>query len=87
MDFDQKKTLLISILPTSVMDHVIKMPAMTSDQEGSYDELETGLMEYLGLLDSQGKRPTGNISAAADQHGEPPALTTEYEYTEPWWDE
>jgi len=51
MDFDQKKTLLISILPVSVTEYIIKNPAMTSDDEGSYDALEAGLMEYLGLLE------------------------------------
>ena len=63
MDFDQKKTLLISILPTNVMDYVNKNPATTSDKEGSYELLEAALMEYLGLLDSQSKRPSGNINA------------------------
>ena len=57
---------------------------MTSDEEDSYDLLEVGLMEYLGLLGSQAKRPSGNVSAAND---EPPPLITEYEYSEPWWDE
>jgi len=84
MDFDQKKTLLISILPVSVTEYIIKNPAMTSDDEGSYDVLEAGLMEYLGLLEAQGKRPIGNVNAA---NYEPPPMSTEYEYSEPWYDE
>merc|ERR1712086_993472 len=56
---------------------------MTSDDEGSYDALEAGLMEYLGLLEAQGKRPIGNVNAA---NNEPP-MSTEYEYSEPWYDE
>jgi len=84
MDFDQKKTLLISILPVSVTEYIIKNPAMTSDDEGSYDVLEAGLMEYLGLLEAQGKRPIGNVNAASY---EPPPMSMEYEYSEPWYDE
>ena len=42
---DQKKTLLISILPVNVMEHLLKSAAMQSDVEGSYEELET-----LGVL-------------------------------------
>ena len=83
MDFDQKKTLLISILPVSVTEYIIKNPAMTSDDEGSYDVLEAGLMEYLGLLEAQGKRPIGNVNAASYE----PPMSTEYEYSEPWYDE
>ena len=46
INFDQKKTLLISMLPTSAMDYMLKNPAMTSNQDGSYDMLEVGLIEY-----------------------------------------
>ena len=84
MGFDQKKALLISILPVSVTEYIIKNPAMTSDDEGSYDALEAGLMEYLGLLEAQGKMPIGKVNAAND---EPPPLSTECEYSEPWYDE
>ena len=86
MDFDQNNTLSISILPTNVMYSVIKNPAMTSDKEGACELLEAALMEYLGLLDSQSKRPSGNINAAS-YRAEPQAVTTEYEYSEPWWDD
>jgi hypothetical protein len=47
LNFDQKKTLLISMLPTNVMDYMLKNPAMTSDHDGSYDMLEAGLIEYF----------------------------------------
>ena len=67
-------------------DYVIKNPAMTSDKTGSYELLEAALMEYLGLLDSQSKRPIGNINAASHR-AEPQAVTTEYEYSELWWDD
>ena len=83
MDFDQKKTLLISILPASVTEYIIKNPAMTSDDEGSYDALEAGLMEYLGLLEAQGKRPIGNVNVA--NQSEP--LDMDYDYSDPWYDE
>ena len=83
MDFDQKKTLLISILPVSVTEYIIKNPAMTSDDEGSYDALEAGLMEYLGLLEAQGKRPIGNVNVA--NQSEP--LDMDYDYSDPWYDE
>ena len=68
------------------MDYVIKNPAMSSDKEESYELLEAALMEYLGLLDSQSKRPSGNINAASNR-AEPQAVTTEFEYSEPWWDD
>jgi hypothetical protein len=87
LNFDQKKTLLISMLPTNVMDYMLKNPAMTSDHDGSYDMLEAGLIEYLGLLDQQAKRPIGNVNSMIDKQGEPAEIKTEYEYTEPWWDE
>ena len=66
------------------MDYVIKKPAMTSDKEVSHELLEAALMEYLGLLDSQSKRPIGNINAASNR-AELQAVTTEYGYSEPWW--
>ena len=59
---------------------------MTSDKEGSYELLETTFIEHLGLLDSQPKRPSGNINAASNR-AEPQAVTTEYKYSEPWWDD
>merc|ERR1712086_1190531 len=83
MDFDQKKTLLISILPVSVTEYIIKNPVMTSDDEGSYDALEAGLMEYLGLLEARGKGPLENVNVANQL--EP--MNMEYEYSEPWYDE
>ena len=66
------------------MDYVIKNSAMTSDKEGSYELLEAALMEYLGLLDSQSKRPSGNINAASNR-AQPHAVTTEYEYSDGKW--
>ena len=66
LNFDQKKTLLVSMLPTSVMDYMLKNPAMTSSADDSYDLLEAGLTEYLGLLDQQEKRPKGNVSSMQD---------------------
>ena len=38
------------------------------------------------MLDSQSKRPIGNINAASNR-AEPQAVTTEFEYSEPWWDD
>ena len=87
VNFDQQKTLLISMLPASGTDCTLKSPAMTNDHDGSYDMLDAGLVEYLGLLDSQAKMLTGNVCAMADQRGEPPETNAEYEYTEPWWNE
>ena len=46
MDFDQNKTLLVSILSTGEMDCVIKNPAMKSDREGAFELLEVALVEY-----------------------------------------
>ena len=83
LNFDQKKTLLVSMLPTSVMDYMLKNPAMTSSADDSYDLLEAGLTEYLGLLDQQEKRPKGNVNSMQEK----PESKPEFEYTEPWWDE
>ena len=77
------------MLPTSAMDYMLKNPAMTSNEDGSYDMLEVGLLEYLGLLDQQAKRPAGTVNSMTDNRTqvEPSELNTDYEYTEPWWDE
>ena len=45
---DQKKPLLISILPVNVMEHLLKSAAMRSDVEGSYEELEKKTIGVLG---------------------------------------
>ena len=56
---DQKKKLLISILPVSVMEHLLKSAAMRSDVEGSYEELEKELLEYLAMIDQQNRKARG----------------------------
>ena len=63
---DQKKQLLISILPVSVMEHLLKSAAMRSDVEGSYEELEKELLEYLAMIDQQNRKAIGNLNSVAD---------------------
>jgi len=81
---EQKKPLLISILPQAVMDHMLKSKAMR-DENATYEELERDLLEYLAVVDQQAKRQVGAVSALVedrDQNEEKPVYT----YTEPWWD-
>ena len=56
---DQKKPLLISKLPVNVMEHLLKSVAMRSDVEGSNEELEKELLEYLAMIDQQIGRQLG----------------------------
>ena len=82
MDDAQKKPLLISMLPSDVMEHMLKHPAMMSDVAGQYDELEKGLLEYLCLVEQQSKKsPT--INAVVDK----PEERTDIKYGEPYFDE
>ena len=88
----QKKPLLISILPQNVMEHMLKSAAMRNDEEGSYEDLEKELLEYLAMVEQQGKKTTGGVNALqekeqdddSDQVG---AAEPAYVYTEPWWDD
>ena len=63
---DKKKPLLISILLVNVMEHLLKSAAMRSDVEGSYEELETELLEYLAMIDQQNRKAIGNLNSVAD---------------------
>ena len=84
---DQKKTLLISILPVSVMEHLLKSAAMRSDVEGSYEELEKELLEYLATIDQQNRKAIGNLNSVADSADHNDQGEPIYEYTEPGWDD
>lgn len=86
---DQKKPLLISILPMSVMEHMLKSAAMKDEKEGSYEDLERELLEYLMMVDQQGKKTTGSVNAMMEDKGDDDKDQAEqaYTYTEPWWDD
>ena len=70
---DQKKPLLISILPVNVVEHLLKSAAMRSDVEGSYEELEKELLENLAMIDQQNRKAIGNLNSVADSAA--------------WWDD
>ena len=87
MDLDQNKTF-VHLHFTHERDGLRHQGSGFHERQakGSYELLETSPLEYLELLDSQAKRPIGNITAARGP-GETPALTTEYSYSESSWDE
>ena len=39
---------------------------MRSDVEGSYEELEKELLEYLAMIDQQNRKAIGNLNPVAD---------------------
>ena len=39
---------------------------MRSDVEGSYEELEKELLEYLAMIDQQNRKAIGNLNSVAD---------------------
>ena len=82
---DQKKPLLISILPVNVVEHLLKSAAMRSDVEGSFEELE--FLEYLAMIDQQKRKAIGNLNSVADSADHNDQEEPIYEYTEPWWDD
>ena len=48
------------------MEHLLKSAAMRSDVEGSYEELEKELLEYLAMIDQQSRKAIGNPNSVAD---------------------
>ena len=65
LKYDQKK-LMISILPVFVTENLLKSAAMRSDVEGSYEELEKELLEYLAMIGQQNRKAIGNLNFVAD---------------------
>ena len=65
----RKKKLLISILPFKVMEHLLKSAAMRSDVEGSYEELEKELLEYLASIDQQNRKAIWEPQLRGRQYG------------------
>ena len=59
---DQKKPILISILPQEVKEHMLKSDAMYSDSEASYDKLESGLMDYITLVTQSQSKKSSNVN-------------------------
>ena len=80
----QKKAILASMMPTSLMEHIIKNPNMHSSADGSYDKLEQELMEHLALLEQQSKKHVCNVVRGTDGNtiGE-----KEEEQSDTWWDD
>ena len=68
------------------MEHLLKSSAKRGDVEGSYDELEKELLEYLAMIDQQNRKATGNLNSVADTADHNDQEEPVYEYTEPRWD-
>ena len=66
--------------------HLLKSSAKRGDVEGSYDELEKELLEYLAMIDQQNRKATGNLNSVADTADHNDQEEPVYEYTEPRWD-
>ena len=82
MEDEQKKTLLISILPTQVMEHMLKSSEMNNTAEGSYDKLENELLQYVALVNQQGRKTVvANVNERCD-HAE-----VDKQGEEIWYDE
>ena len=60
---------------------------MRSDVEGSYEELEKELLEYLAMIDQQNRKAIENLNSVADSADHNDQEEPIYEYTEPWWDD
>ena len=60
---------------------------MRSDVEGSYEELEKELLEYLAMIDQQNRKAIGKLNSVADSADHNDQEEPIYEYTEPWWDD
>ena len=56
----------VSILPVNVRENLLKSAAMRSDVEGSYEELEKDLLEYLAMIDKQNRKAIENLNSVAD---------------------
>ena len=69
------------------MEHLLKSAAMRSDVEGSYEELEKELLDYLAMIDKQNWKAIGNLNSVADSADHNGQEEPIYEYTEPWWDD
>ena len=59
----KKKSILASMVPMSIMEFLLREPAMTSKDADSYDTLERSLIDFLGRLDQQTKKSIGNTKA------------------------
>ena len=87
MPDDQKKTILISILPTSLMEHMLKSEHVQSNLPNSYDDFEKELIEYVYLVEQQKKRAGPTINAVSDNHDKRQHGEATPTVGEPWYDE
>ena len=83
LEDNQKRPLLISILPVNVTEHLLKSAAMRRDVE----ELEKELLVYLAMIDQQNRKAIVNLNSVADSADHNDQEEPIYEYTEPWWDD
>ena len=60
---------------------------MRSDVEGSYEELEKELLEYLAMIDQQNRKAIGNFNSVEDSADHNDQEEPIFEYTEPCWDD
>ena len=51
------------------MEHLLKSAAIRSDVEGSYEELEKELLEYLAMIDQQNRKTIGKLNSVGRQCG------------------
>ena len=60
---------------------------MKDDREGSYEMLESDLLEYLALVDQQSKKHNSINGVTDKEKDEDGGAKREYTYSEPWWDD
>ena len=66
---EKQRYLLISSVPVNMTEHLLKSAAVRSDDEGSYEELEKGLLEYLAMIEQQHRKALGNSEPRGRQGG------------------
>ena len=69
------------------MEHMLKSAAMRSDAEGSDQELEKELLEYLAMIDQQNRKAIWNLNSVADSADHNDQEEPLHEHTELWWDD
>ena len=64
LEVDQKKFFFffIFILLVNSVEHLLKSAAMRSDGEGSAEDLEKELLEWLARIDQQQRKAIGNLN-------------------------
>ena len=60
---------------------------MRIDVEGSCEELDQELLEYLAMIDQEIRKAVGNLSSLADSADHNDQEESIHKYTEPWWDD